>query len=188
MSIRRIVKRIVSIPLILLAALWLFAEEWVWDRVAAMMAWLSRLSWVRASAAWVTGLPAYAAMALFGIPVALMLPFKIVGIWLIARGDPLMGVGIFILAKVVGTGIAAWIFAHCRDSLLSLPWFAAVHRALKRLHEYLRARVAELEIWRKAHAIFQAVRLWMSRLRSGVFKRRWHAFRRLSGRRGRAKR
>ena len=172
----------------MLAALWLWVEEWVWDRLAALMVWLSRLSWVRALAAWVAGLPAYAALTLFVVPVTLMLPFKIFGLWLLARGDALPGIGIFVLAKVVGTAIAAWIFAHCRDTLLSVSWFAAVYRTFVRFREYVRACLVELGVWRKAMALIQAIRLWMDRLRGGVFKRPWNVFRRLSERRARAKR
>ena len=187
MSLRRIAKRLVTVPLILLAALWLWVEEWVWDRLAAMMVWLSRLSWVRAAAAWVASLPAYVAMALFLVPVVLMLPFKVAGLWLLARGEIRLGTCVFAMAHILGTAMEAWIFAHARNALLTVRWFAAVHGAFVRLREYLRARVAELQVWRKAKEIFHAIRQWLDRLRGGALKRRWNAIRRLRERKSRAR-
>ena len=185
-AMRRVLKRLASAPLILLAAFWLFVEEWLWDKLAAFMAYLSRLPSVRALEARIELLPPYAAMSLFLVPVALMLPFNIVGIWFVARGDAALGAGIFIAAKVTGTAIVAWIFVHSRKALLTVAWFSAVHRAYLRFRDYVHARLAELAVWRKARALAQEARQWISRLKNGALRRRWLAIRRLRARRSKA--
>ncbi len=54
----------------LLAALWIFLEEWVWDAMQACMAWIGKLPGVRWCEARIAGLPPYAAMVAFLIPGA----------------------------------------------------------------------------------------------------------------------
>src|SRR5258708_27336673 len=56
--------------LTLLAALWIFLEEWVWDAMQACMAWLGKLPRLRWCEARIVGPPPYAAMGPFLIPRA----------------------------------------------------------------------------------------------------------------------
>ena len=179
-------KRILGAPLILLAALWLFLEEWLWDRLADLMAFLARLPAVRALEQRIAALPPYAAMTLFLVPLALLLPFKIAALWLLARGDVMFGIALFLAAKVLGTALVAWIYSHCRSSLLTVRWFAACHRAFVRFRDYIHARLAELGVWRAARALTARARQWMRSLRTGGLRRRLAALRRLRNRRPRA--
>ena len=57
--------------LTLLAALWIFLEEWIWDAMQACMAWLGKLPGVRWCEARIARLPPYAAMVAFLIPGAI---------------------------------------------------------------------------------------------------------------------
>src|SRR5437899_11699151 len=86
----------------LLAALWIFLEEWIWDAMQACMAWLGKLPGVRWCEARIAGLPPHAALVAFLIPGAILVPFKLLAVWLIARGPALPGVEVLILAKIVG--------------------------------------------------------------------------------------
>jgi hypothetical protein len=179
----KIWKRLATPPLILVAALWLFIEDWLWDGLTALVARLSRLPPVRAVEAWIGELPPYPAMALFLIPASLMLPFKIAGLWLIAAGHAAMGIGVFVVAKIVGTALLAWIFAHCRPALLTVAWFARVYAAFQRFRAWVHARLAELGVLEAAAALAHRAKQWLNRLRGGMLRRRWLAIRRLRKRR-----
>ena len=179
----KFLKRLMTPPLVLAAALWLFLEDWLWDGLTALVARWSRLPAVRAMEAWIARLGPYPAMALFLIPAALMLPFKLIGLWLIAAGHAAMGLGTFILAKVVGTTLLAWIFAHSRQSLLTVAWFARVFAAFQRFRAWVHARLADLGVWKAAAALAHLARQWLNRLRGGMLRRRWLAIRKLRKRR-----
>jgi len=56
-------------------------------------------------------------------PVVVLLPFKFLGLWLLAHGHWLDAVAVLALAKVAGLGVTAFIFDITRPKLLQLAWF-----------------------------------------------------------------
>src|SRR5258706_4729692 len=115
--------------LTLVGALWIFLEEWIWEGMQACMAWIAKLPGVRGCEARTAGLPPYAALVAFLVPAAILVPFKLLAFWLIARGHALLGLEVFVVAKIVGTAFLARIFALTRPALLSIGWFARFHVA-----------------------------------------------------------
>ncbi len=148
----------------LLAALWIFLEEWVWDAMQACMAWLGKLPGVRWCEARIAGLPPHAAMVAFLIPAAILLPFKLLAFGLIARGHGLLGLQVFVVAKIVGTAFLARIFALTRPALLTIGWFARLHAAFTAWRDRVYAYVKSLRAWRAAKAwiamVHGSVRAW----------------------------
>ena len=65
-------------------------------------------------------LPPYAAMAMFLVPWLVLLPAKVLGLWLIGTGHVASGVGVFVVAKVVGTALLARLFSLTRPALLTI--------------------------------------------------------------------
>ncbi|HEY6241127.1 MAG TPA: hypothetical protein VIW78_09835 [Burkholderiales bacterium] len=151
--------------LTLLAALWIFLEEWIWDAMQACMAWIGRLPGVRWCEARIAGLPPYAALVAFLIPGAILVPFKLFAFWLIARGHGLLGLEVFVAAKIVGTAFLARIFALTRPALLSIPWFARFHGAFTAWRDRVYAYVKSLPAWQAARAWIEsgrsALRAWV---------------------------
>src|SRR4029077_4442556 len=74
-------------------------------------------------AAFIEGLPPYATLLVFLIPVILLLPLKLLGVWMRAHGSWLGAMAVLALAKVVSMGVTAFIFELTRPKLLQLPWF-----------------------------------------------------------------
>ncbi|MGB7126393.1 MAG: hypothetical protein WBD42_06150 [Methylovirgula sp.] len=163
-----LVKRL-SRPLwFVLAALFLF-EAWLWDvvgglltRLAAAIAFESlKQALVRA----INALPAPLVLLLFVIPIAVIEPFKIVGLWLIAHHHFVYGAGAFVAAKVFGVGVAAFLFDATRGKLLSMAWFARFYAWVMRIrqlaHDLLepykrRVREALAPFVRRLRALFTA--------------------------------
>jgi hypothetical protein len=115
---------------IAVALVFLF-EAWLWDRLqpiaAALVAWLPR-EWVRRRIAYrLDQLPPALSPVVFVVPVALLLPFKIAGFWLLERHHWVAAIGAFICAKLIGLGATAFVFDASRDKLLGLGWFRAVY-------------------------------------------------------------
>jgi hypothetical protein len=123
-------RRLLQPFVILLALLFLF-EAWLWQRLAPIVAWLFahiplRRLRTRLCAA-IERIPPMGALALFAVPVALLLPMKFVGVWLLARGHWLSALGVLAFAKVASMGVTAFIFDLTRDKLLALPSFRWSH-------------------------------------------------------------
>ena len=149
----------------ILAALWIFLEEWVWEAMQACMAWIGKLPGVRWCEERIAGLHPYAALVAFLIPAAILLPFKLLALWLIARGHGLLGLEVFIVAKIVGTAFLARIFALTKPALLTIGWFARVYAAFTAWRDRLYAYVKSLPAW-------QAARAWIAEARGTL--RAWY--------------
>ena len=112
------------------AAIFVF-EAWVWDgvvrfgrRVVDLIPWRSLKD---ALARLVARLPAPVVLAIFIIPVIVILPFKLAALYLIAHGRFVLGAATFIAAKFAGVGVTAFLFDICRDKLLTMGWLRWLH-------------------------------------------------------------
>ena len=128
----------------LLAAIFLI-EAWLWDvlggLVARMVAALPIAALRRMLQRLIDTLPATFALALFIIPVLVVLPFKLVGLALIAGGRVLSGGLVFLAAKTAGLGVTAFVFDVCRARLMTLPWFARFYALVIRFRAWAHAKV-----------------------------------------------
>lgn len=149
-------------------AVWIFLEEWIWDSLTAFMAWLGRRRPVRWLEAKVARLNPYAAMAVFLVPVLLLLPAKILGLWLIGSGRLKSGILVFVIAKIVGTAIAARIFSLTRRSLLTIGWFRRFYTWFTALRDRIYAHVKALRGYQAAKALLARtkarLRGWFAKL------------------------
>jgi hypothetical protein len=123
----RRLRRIGSVPLAVLAALILAFEDWLWDPLTRLTSWLSRHPPVRWLAAGLAALPGPLALFAFALPALALLPLKIAALALIGSGHALAGAALFVVAKLVGTALLAWIWNLTQAKLLRIGWFAALH-------------------------------------------------------------
>ncbi|ALK09044.1 hypothetical protein BVIR_1257 [Blastochloris viridis] len=132
-------------PLWVLLALVFLVEAWLWDRLAPLVARLVALiPWLKikaAVAARIEALPPTATLAVFLLPVAVLLPVKFLGLWLLARGAWLGAVALLVAAKVVGLGLTAFIFDVTRPKLLQLAWFRALYQRVLAWRDWAHAQV-----------------------------------------------
>jgi hypothetical protein len=74
--------------------------------------------------------------------MAIIWPIKLYALYLIGLGHVTYGALAFVVAKVVGIGLAERLFALSRDKLLSIGWFAKgyffVIAVRDRVHLYLK--------------------------------------------------
>ena len=114
-------------PLWVLLALVFLVEAWLWERLAPIVGWIvERIAWraLRARlAAAIERLPPYPTLLVFLVPVVLLFPIKLIGLWLLAQGSWLGAMATLALAKVVSMGVTAFIFDLTRPKLLQLAWF-----------------------------------------------------------------
>lgn len=108
---------------VFLAALLILFEEWLWAPLQRFMQAFGQRPLIRRLAQGIQQLPPYGAVTIFLLPGMVLLPFKLGGLWLLSQGHPLLGVSIFLLAKIVGTALVAWLFGLTKTTLLQIGWF-----------------------------------------------------------------
>ena len=118
--LKRILKGVALAPL----ALFLLFEEWGWEPLAACFAALGRLPVWRQIERLINRLPPWAAVLAFGIPVLLLVPVKLLAIFLLGKGHVAAGLSLVLMAKIAGTALAARLFQLTEPALMQLGWFA----------------------------------------------------------------
>lgn len=144
---RRARDAILTVPLFAVAVLWVVLDDLFRSFVTPVVAWLAGLRLFKRIEGWIGRLPPYPTMALFIIPLAVIEPFKIWGLYLIGTGHLILGILAFVAAKVVGLGIAERLFAVSRDKLLSIRWFAWAHARVVAIKDAVHAYLAGTRLW-----------------------------------------
>ena len=162
--LKRIVKGILFAPL----ALFLLFEEWGWKSLAAGFAALGRLPVWRQLEHLIVRLPPWAAMLAFGVPVLLLIPVKLLALFLLGKGHFGMGLGLVVSAKVAGTALAARLFQLTEPALMQLGWFARVYPPWKAWKDRMLQRVRVSWPWRLGRRMKNKARAVLARLWNAV--------------------
>jgi hypothetical protein len=141
-----------------LLALVIVFEEWGWRPLAAALARLARLKPIAWLEAHIQRLPPYGALLVFGAPSVLLLPLKLLALYLIASGHEVAAAALFIGAKVVGTAIVARLFQLTEHQLLQIPWFAWAYGIIMPWKDALKAWIRESWAWRYGRVVKARVR------------------------------
>ena len=76
-------------PLLVLLAIVFLIEAWLWRHLQPIVAWIVARIPLRAVKAWLAGtirkLPPAATLVVFVVPVVLLFPLKLLGLWLLAQ-------------------------------------------------------------------------------------------------------
>jgi hypothetical protein len=171
--LRRFLKRLFLPPLIVFAALLMFLEEWLWNHLVNFTKWVAKARVFRWIEAKLAALPPYAAMAVLLGPAALLLPVKLIAVYLMTQGKVKTGIAIILAAKVIGTAIVARLFTVCRPALMSVPWFRRLFESILRLKERLYTAIKSMAAWKFAVRVKNRIKSWMPR--GGRFRRMWKA-------------
>ena len=151
----RFLRTLLAVPL----AVWMVLEEWIWDRLTAAMVWAARLRPIHWLETRIARLPPIAAMAMYVVPWLVLLPAKVLGLWLIGSGRAVSGILVFVLAKVVGTALLAWLFKLTRAALLTIGWFRRFYFWFTGWRDRIYAYVRSLRAWQQA-------RQWLAQARA----------------------
>jgi hypothetical protein len=173
--IKKRLKRLLAAPFVIIAAIIVLFEEWLWDDLQRIAAAIGKLLLFRQIESLIAGLPPYAALAMFGAPSLLLIPVKLAALYFIAHGQPALGLITAIGAKIAGTALVARIFALTHPNLLRIWWFAwlyerfmafktRVHETIKSTRIYKAGRRLRLRLRAAAGEFFSKRRaLWRSR-------------------------
>jgi hypothetical protein len=161
-----ILKKLLSILGMALLVPVLLFEEWGWEPMARAMARLARLRvWARVEAA-LRALPPWGAVLAFFLPMLLLLPVKLFGLFLLGEGHALSALLLLLAAKLVGTAILAWLFQLVEPALMRIPWFARYYPRWKLWKDSVLNSVRESRGWRSMRVLGRRVRRGWRRLRT----------------------
>ena len=134
----------------LLQPLWVFLaivfliEAWLWDHLEPVVARAVALIPLKTIKQWlatrIEQLSPALTLIVFAIPGILLFPLKVAGLWLLAHHYWIAAMLTVVFAKLLGVGVAAFIFDVTRPKLLQMAWF-------KKLYDFilaLRAKATEL--------------------------------------------
>jgi hypothetical protein len=149
-------------PLLILIAIVFLIEAWLWSHLGPVVqAVVARIP-LRAMKARIAGairkLPPSATLVVFLVPLAMLFPFKLLGLWLLAHKQWIAASIVLVLAKLFGVAVTAFVFEVTKPKLLKMAWFrwlyehvlawldwahdliAPIRRRIKRLLRILRAK------------------------------------------------
>jgi hypothetical protein len=183
-------KRLIAAPFVLLAAVIILLEDWLWDDLARLAAAIGQLPVFRQIEGFIVRLPPYAALAFFAVPSALLIPVKLVALYFIAHGHALVGLLTVAVAKIGGTALVARMFTLTRPNLLRIAWFAWLYEKFIAFKARVYAAIKSTRVYQASHQLHlrvrRALKVWMGK-RKGFLRRRWDAALRLSRNQGQAK-
>ncbi len=151
-------KKVIRIILIVLASLWMLFEDWVWDSILAVMEKVGRLKVVRTFETFLGRQNKYLLLSLFVFPFFIMIPAKLFGIYLIAKGMVIRGISIFVIAKAIITALVTRLFVISKDKLLLIKSFAAFYFWMTEKKEWLQAEVRKLRAWQLAREFIRKLK------------------------------
>jgi hypothetical protein len=139
-------------------ALLILLEEWGWRPLADLLGRLARWRPWAQFEHHIARLPPYAALCVFVLPSALLLPLKFLALLLVARGQLVLAALLFAGAKVVATALVARLFLLTQPALMQIGWFAWSYDTVMPWKEALVERVRASTIWRMGRVIKERVR------------------------------
>lgn len=181
-------KRLLTPPLIVLAALLMWVEEWLWEHLKSLTAWIAKFPLLHWCERFLAGLPPYPTMVVFLLPGAILFPVKLGAVWLMTHGQVLLGIGVVLAAKVVGTAIVARMYVVCQPKLMTIGWFARIHDWLTVTRDKLYSAIRAMPLYQATRARLSAIKDMLRRMsrvmrgRRGIGAR-WRAIRRWMRRR-----
>lgn len=179
----RVIERILAAPFVLVAAVIIILEDWLWDDLARFAAYIGQLPVFRSIESVIVALPPYVSLLVFAVPSLLLIPVKLLALYFMAHGQETLGFLTVVAAKFAGTALVARLFTLTRPKLMTIGWFAWLYDRFISFKERLYSILRSTRIYKVAHEqhlrIKARLKSWLSGRRSS-WRRRWYAARRFS--------
>lgn len=142
------VRPAVVLALNILVALILLFEEWGWRPLSNLLARLARYPLWAKLEMFIAGLPPYGALLALGIPSAVLIPAKLLGVYFLTTGHFISAGVVIFLAKIASTALIARVFLLTKPALMQIGWFARAHDVFVPWKDAMFERVRASWVWR----------------------------------------
>jgi hypothetical protein len=154
-------------PIWVLLAIIFLIEAWLWDHLEPIVASVVALIPLRTFKHWlaerVDTLSPAMTLVVFIVPVIPLFPLKLVGLWLLTHEYWVSAILTIIFAKLLGVGVAAFVFDVTRPKLLQMRWFEKLYEFVIALRARANALVDPIKL-RIRHALGGAGDGWSARM------------------------
>ncbi len=103
-------------------------------------------------------LPAYGALVMLAVPLAIAEPAKVYGLYLIGDDKLVLGIITIVVAYLMSLLLVDTIYDAARPQLRSIVWFAVLVDWVSGLRQRTLAAVYDSRAWRQAKAFFIRMR------------------------------
>ena len=165
--IGRFVRRIATLPLVMLAVAVVLLEEYLWEGLVQLGAWAGRAAPVRALERRIAALPPAGAVPALLAPAVLAVPAKLAAVWLIAGGHAVLGIAMLLAVKLVATAIVARIYTLCEPALSTVGWFVRLRGRILAIKGWAHRKLEATLAWRIARRTIDGIRALAARWRGG---------------------
>jgi hypothetical protein len=101
----------------------------------------------------ISGLPPYAALATFGVPSVSLIPVKLFALYQIVYGQPIIGLMVFIGARIVGTALVARIFVLTQHNLFRIGWFTWLYVRFLAFKTHIHEAIKSTGVYKAAYRL-----------------------------------
>jgi hypothetical protein len=154
-------------PIWVLLAVIFLIEAWLWDHLEPIVAAIVAQIPLRTFKQWlverVDTLSPAMTLVVFIVPVIPLFPLKLVGLWLLTHEYWVSAILTIIFAKLLGVGVAAFVFDVTRPKLLQMRWFEKLYEFVIALRARANALVDPIKL-RIKHALGGAGDGWSARM------------------------
>jgi len=161
-SVRDLVKRLLTPPLVALAVTAMLVEEYLWHGLVRLGVWVGQWPPVRDAERRLAAWPPGACLAVLLLPVALAVPVELFALWLMTS-HAIAGLALLVVAKLGPTALVARIYTVCAPQLITIGWFVRVRGAILAAKDWAHRRLEALPAWRAARRLLAALRRWAAR-------------------------
>jgi hypothetical protein len=141
-------------------ALLILFEEWGWRPLSRGLGRVLRWTALARLECRIAALGPHLALVVLCVPALALLPIKIGAWWLIGLGRIMLGLGLLVAGKVLGTAVVARLFLLTRPQLMRLGWFARGYRRWIAWKARVVASLVESAGWIAARGLATRVRGW----------------------------
>ncbi len=164
---RRLIRKILIPPLIILAALFFIFEEWLWEWLRGVTAAIARLPFIAAIEPWIARQgPTVAIAILVGSEVP-VISLKILVVLLWAHGWLFWGTVLLLAVTLTATAVMVRLLFLTRPALLQVKLFAWIYYKILAWKDAIHEALKRLPLWQKIMA-------WKQHFREYIRTRRPH--------------
>ena len=163
-ALLKLIWRPLRAVLLALAAVVIFIEEFGWRPLARWAARLAQWPPLARLEARLRQVSPRQALVLFLAPAVLLFPIKLLALGLIHGGRPVLGIGLIVVAKLVGTALVGRLFVLVEPQLMSFDRFARAVWWWRDLQHRVKAAVAGMAAWRALKVSMRWLRTTLRRM------------------------
>ncbi len=146
-----------------LAAVIIAIEEWGWRPLTAWAARLAQWPPLMRLEARISAASPGVALLLFAVPALLLFPVKLLALWLVHLGHAALGIGIIVLAKLLGTALVGRLFIITEPQLMRFAWFVRAVQWWRATKMRVRDALERSSAWRTLQRMRRRLSLWLRR-------------------------